>query len=93
MTDATNSAKGYIVFDCGGISPISSGAAEEWFRTYDEAISYAMKIVSSRVESLKRRIDGNEVMVYEAEQSVLNESHRCPCGRVVFYWNNYKYNG
>ena len=50
MNDYTQSKDGYIVFEDGGTSPISYGATEEWFQTYDEAIKYALNIVTKRTE-------------------------------------------
>ncbi len=83
-------AKGYMVFEDGGTSPIAYGASEEWFSDYDDAIKYAMDIVNRRVEELKSHIDRNSVIVYEADDALKNQSHSVPGGRkVVFYWTNY----
>lgn len=90
INDITNSAKGYIVFEDGGINPIEYGASEKWFPTYDKAISYAIELVSTRTKELKSHVCANSVIVYEAEEPTLRESHSVPCGRVVFQWSNYK---
>lgn len=86
----TASTKGYIVFEDGGINPISYGASEKWFQTYDEAISYAIDIVRRRTKELKIHKDANSVIVYEVDESLLKKSHSCPCGRVIFEWRNYR---
>ena len=38
----------------------------------------------------KLYVDYNSVIVYEGSENLMNESHSCPCGRVVFDWRNYK---
>lgn len=90
MSKYTQNPDGYIVFEDGGTSPIAYGASEKWFQTYDDAIAYAMDIVKKRTESIKNFLDCNSVIVYEGEESILHKSHSCPCGRVVFSWNNWK---
>lgn len=90
MNDHVNYKDGYIVFEDSGTSPISYGACEKWFATYDEAIKYAIKIVRERVDEFKECIDYNSVIVYEGAERLLHESHSCPCGRVVFEWKNYQ---
>lgn len=89
MRKYVESKDGYIVFEDGGTNPISYGACEKWFPTYDEAIKYAMDIVKERVRSYKDRIDCNSVIVYEGAEKLMHESHFCPCGRIVFYWMNH----
>lgn len=89
MSKFTDTEKGYIVFEDSGTSPISYGACEKWFPTYTEATDYAMGIVRKRVNELKNHIDCNNVIVYEASEELLHESHSIPSGRVVFYWGNY----
>ena len=89
MNKYIQSEDGYIVFEDGGTSPIAYGAAEEWFSTYDEAIKYALKIVTKRAEDYKEKFDLNTVIVYEGSKNLKYESHSCPCGRVVFYWMNH----
>lgn len=81
---------GFVVFEDGFINPISYGASEKWFPTYDEATQYAIELVSKRTAESKTSNWAYSVMVYEAEKSVLEKSHSCPCGRVVFQWSNYK---
>ena len=49
-----------------------------------------MNIVKTRVEDFKEHVDYNSVIVYEGSENLMNESHSCPCGRVVFDWRNYK---
>lgn len=90
MNEYTQSLDGYIVFDDGGTSPIAYGAAEKWFSTYDEAIEYAMGIVKRRVGQLKNRIDYNSVIIYKGSEALMNKSHSCPAGQVLFNWTNYK---
>ncbi len=90
MSKYIQNSAGYIVFEDGGLSPIAYGASEKWFPTYDKAIEYAMGVVRKRTEELKAHIDCNSVIVYEGEEALLHKSHSCPCGRVVFSWNNYK---
>ena len=90
MNKLANSEEGYIVFEDGGTSPIAYGACEKWFSTYDDAIKYAMKIVDKRSKEFKEHIDCNSVIVYEGSEELINKSHSCPCGRVVFQWTNYK---
>lgn len=91
MNDYTQSKDGYIVLD-GGTSPISYGAAEEWFQTYDEAIKYALNIVTKRTEEYKTRLDWNSVIVYEGSESLMHKAHTVPCGNIVFYWMNHDVN-
>lgn len=83
---------GYIVFEDGGTNPISYGASEKWFSTYDEAIAYAMDIVKNRTEEFKNCIDCNSVIVYEGDKALLHKTHSSPCGRAVFNWNNWRSN-
>ena len=90
MNEHTNYKDGYIVFEDGGTSPISYGACEKWFETYDNAIEYAMSIVKERVEEFKEHIDYNSVIVYAGSEKLMHENHSSPCGRVVFDWRNYK---
>lgn len=90
MNEIVNSKKGYIVFEEGGIYPISHGASENWYATYDEAMDKAISLIRLNVESYKTRIDCNRVMVYEGEEKTLTETHGVPCGRVIFNWSNYK---
>lgn len=80
---------GYIVFEDGGTSPISYGASEEWFPTYDKAIAYAVSLVKERTKNFKDCVDFNSVIVYEGEETILHQTHSVPLGRVVFSWNNY----
>ena len=90
MNKYVESTEGYIVYEDGGTSPIAYGASEEWFATYDEAIEYALSIVSKRIKDFKDIIDLNSVIVYEGSEKLLHESHSCPgSGRVVFCWSNY----
>ena len=93
MNDYTQSKDGYVVFEDEGTSPIAYGACEKWFHTYDEAIEYALSIVTKRTEEYKKRFDWNSVIVYEGAESLMHESHSCPCGRVVFYWMNHDVRG
>lgn len=81
---------GYIVFEDGGTSPITYGASEKWFSTYDYAMKYAMDIVANRVKESKWQTDCNSVVVYEGESDLIHKSHSVPCGRVVFNWSNWK---
>lgn len=89
MNEYTQNKDGYIVFEDGGMSPITYGAAEEWFPTYDKAIRYALKLVTENTEKYKTCLDWNSVIVYEGAKSLMSEAHSCPCGRVVFYWMNH----
>lgn len=92
MKKYTQSEDGYIVYEDGGISPIAYGASEIWFRTYDEAMEYAISIVKKRVEELKMCLDANSVIVYEGPEELLRQTHSVPGDRrVVFAWNNYKW--
>ena len=90
MREEASYRGGYMVFQDGGASPIAYGACEKWFSTYDEAINYAIDIVKKRTEEFKEHVDCNSVIVYEGSENLMNESHSCPCGRVVFGWRNYK---
>ena len=90
MNKHADSPEGYIIYEDGGTSPITYGASEEWFKTYDEAMGYALSIVKKRIRKFKKYIDCNSVVVYEGSKELLRQSHSCPSGRVVFYWNNYK---
>lgn len=81
---------GYVVFEDGFVNAISYGASEKWFKTYDEAIEYAMELVTERAAESKESKWLYSVMVYEAEKSVLDKTHDAPCGKVVFQWRNYK---
>lgn len=90
MNKYTENPGGYIVYEDGGISPISYGASEKWFQTYDEAIAYAIGIIKKRTEEIKNCIDCNSVIVYEGDEALLHESHSVPCGRVVFNWSNWR---
>lgn len=84
------SKEGYIVFEDGGASPITYGASEQWFPTYDKAVKYALNIVSKRIKEFKDTIDFNSVIVYEGSEKLLHESHSCPEDRkVIFCWSNY----
>lgn len=90
MNKYTKSKEGYIVFEDGGTSPITYGASEQWFPTYDKAVKYALNIVSKRAKEFKDAIDLNSVIVYEGSEQLLHESHSYPDGRkVVFCWSNY----
>ena len=40
MAKYKQSQDGYIVFEDGGVCPLSYGVSEKWFPTYDEAILY-----------------------------------------------------
>ena len=90
MNKYVESKKGYIVFEDGGTSPMAYEATEKWFPTYDEAIKYALKIVNKRTKEFKKAINCNSVIVYEGAKLLLDKSHVTSCGRVVFYWTNYK---
>lgn len=81
---------GYIVYEDSGHDLYSYGASEKWFGTYLEAINYAMNVVKKNINIYKKYIDCRNVIVYEGSKNLLNESHSCPCGNVVFYWSNYK---
>lgn len=85
-----SNTEGYIVFQDSGTCPIAYGACEDWFETYEEAVEYAMDIVKKRIEEFKDCVDLNSVIVYEGSKELMNKSHSCPCGRVVFDWRNYK---
>ena len=89
MNEFAQNNDGYIVFEAGGLNPISYGASEKWFSTYDEAVKYALEIVNKRVEEYKAALDWNSVIVFEGSEKLMNESHKVPCGRVVFYWMNH----
>lgn len=81
---------GYIVFEDGGTSLLTYGGAEDWFPTYDDAVSYAMGVVTKRVSQLKDYLDYNSVIVYEGGKELIHTTHGIPCGRVVFQWSNYE---
>ena len=89
MNKYTQNEDGYIVFEDGGTSSLAYGACEKWFQTYDEAIKYALSIVTERTEEYKNRFNWNSVIVYEGAERLIHEFHSCPCGRVVFYWMNH----
>lgn len=90
MNKYTENKEGYIVFEDGGTSPISYGASEKWFPTYDEAIKYAINTVNRRVKEIKDFFDLNSVIVYKGSEKLLHENHSCPGDRrVVFCWSNY----
>ena len=80
---------GYIVFEDGGISPIEYGACETWFKTYDEAIDYALEAVKKRTEELKRYNDRNSVIVYKGAKELLDKTHSSADGEIIFSWQNY----
>lgn len=90
MAKYKQSQDGYIVFEDGGVCPLSYGVSEKWFPTYDEAILYALDVVSKRADQLKENIDYNSVIIYEGAEELLHKSHSCPCGKVVFQWSNYQ---
>lgn len=90
MAKYNKNPDGYIVFEDGGISPIAYGASEKWFLTYDEAMIYAIGIVTKRICEFEECVDANSVIVYEGGEELMHKSHSCPCGRVVFQWTNYK---
>lgn len=90
MNKYTENKEGYIVFEDSGTSPISYGASEKWFPTYDEAIKYALNTINKRVKEIKDFFDLNSVVVYEGSEKLLHETHSCPANRiVVFCWSNY----
>lgn len=89
MNKYIKSNVGYIVFANGGPYPIECGECEEWFATYDEAIDYALSVVKEDIESLKNHKDYNKVMIYKGKESLLDISHKIPCGTVIFKWTNY----
>lgn len=90
MMGYQQSKDGYIVFEDGGVNPLAYGATEKWFQTYDQAISYAMSILSRRTKEFLSRVDANSVIVYEGSEDVLHQSHSVPGeGKVIFYWSNY----
>lgn len=53
MNELTQNKDGYIVFDESGTCPLAYGAAEKWFKTYDEAIAYAMDKIAKTANYLK----------------------------------------
>lgn len=89
MSKYTRNPDGYIVYEDSGTSPMNYGACEKWFRTYDEATNYAIRVVRQRVNEFKDVVDCNSVIVYEGAKELLKESHSVSCGRVVFEWRNY----
>lgn len=90
MNELTQSKDGYIVFDESGTCALAYGAAEKWFKTYDEAINYALEKVTKNCELFKDRIDFNSVIVYEGSEEIMHQSHSIPCGKVLFWWKNHK---
>ena len=82
--------EGYIVYDCSGWCGLNFGAAERWFQRYDEAIAYAIELIKENADGFKRRVDRDEVIVYEGSEQNVHCSHNVPNGEVVFYWRNFK---
>lgn len=72
---------GYIVYEAGGTCPICFGACEKFFMEKDKAIKYA----TSRIEDKSVF----KIIVYKADENILNESHSIPPDKknVVFNWN------
>lgn len=54
MNELTQSKDGYIVFYESGTCALAYGAAEKWFKTYDEAINYALEKVTKNCELFMR---------------------------------------
>lgn len=90
MNELTQSKDGYIVFYKSGTCALAYGAAEKWFKTYDEAIKYALNIVTRNCELFKDRIDYNAVIVYEGSEEFIHHTHSIPCEKVLFWWKNHK---
>nr|DAE77770.1 MAG TPA: hypothetical protein [Bacteriophage sp.] len=90
MNELTQSKDGYIVFDESGTCPLAYGAAEKWFKTYDEAIAYAMDKVAKNCELFKGRIDFNSVIVYEGSEEFMHSTHAIPREKILFWWKNHK---
>lgn len=91
MNEFVKSDVGYIVYEDGGYDLYSYSASEKWFATYTEAIDYAMKIVNKRIKSYinQKKTERNTVIVYKGAHELLQTSHSCPCGQVIFHWSNY----
>ena len=62
MNKYTENKEGYIVFEDGGTSPISYGASEKWFPTYDEERKDALDKVKA---AEKNKIKISEETDYE----------------------------
>ena len=90
MNELTQSKDGYIVFDESGTCALAYGAAEKWFKTYDEAINYALEKVTKNCELFKERIDFNSVIVYEGSEEFMHGTHTIPYEKVLFWWKNHK---
>ena len=83
------SKEGYIVIEDTGISTSTYGVSEIWFQTYDEAISYAISIVSKYVEEIKSSFQFHSVSVFEGSKELIHSYHIPADRRIVFKWNNY----
>ena len=90
MNELTQSKDGYIVFDESGTCALAYGAAEKWFKTYDEAINYALEKVTKNCALFKERIDFNSVIVYEGSEEFMHGTHTIPYEKVLFWWKNHK---
>lgn len=90
MNELTQSKDGYIVFHESGTCAFAYGAAEKWFKTYDEAINYALERVTKNCELFKERIDFNSVIVYEGSEEFMHSTHAIPREKFLFWWNNHK---
>lgn len=92
MNEFIKSKEGYIVYRQDGFDLYSAYGSEKWFATYKEAINYAVDTVNKYANNLPnaRLTERDAVIVYKGARELLQTSHSCPCGQVVFYWSNYK---
>ena len=84
---------GYIVYNDSGTSPLTYGASERWFPTYDMAMKEALTIVQSDIKHYKNKYNIYNVIVYLGSEKLMHETHSCPCGEVILHWRNYILNG
>lgn len=82
---------GYIVYHDSGTSPLTYGASEQWFSTYDRAMKEALTIVQSNIKHFKNNYNCYNVIVYLGSEKLMHEAHSCPCGKVIFHWRNYTF--
>lgn len=74
--------EGFIVFDCGGSSPIDYGGSEKWFANYDDAESYARRRIAQG--------NSDEVVIYRGAKELLMKSHASPGSDVLFWYDRVK---
>ena len=85
MNKMQDSVNGYSVLDEGGLSSLSYGASECFFKSFNQALDYALKIIK---DAAKTKTIGRRITIYECKKSDLNKSHSIPGDKVVFVWSD-----